>query len=466
MLTGSSDLHLSRRAFCAGLAMLPALRPAHAAAPTALTAGEAMVQLAPPGYGPTPVWSYDGTLPGPVIRARQGARLERRLINRLPVPTSIHWHGIRIDNAMDGVAGLTQDAVPPGGQFDCAFDLPDAGTYWYHAHTNSMEQVARGLAGALIVEEPLPPDVDADHVLLLDDWLLDPDTGQFATGFDHPMTLSHGGRTGNLLGVNGHFDFTLKANQNDRLRLRLINGANARIFVLALQGLSGWRVALDGMPLDAPEPVQGQFLLAPAQRVDLIVDVTAEEGAAAGLLTRSDADGWRLLAEVAVTGRAARQPREAAAALPPNPRMDVPLSTDTPLLEMPLQGGAMRGMTSGRYQGQDMDFRTLMQNGQYWALAGQVGLGPDPFARLSRGETARIALTNETIFPHAMHLHGMHFRQIGPDGRHGPLRDTILLLPDDRIEIAFLADNPGKWLLHCHMLGHAASGMTHWIDVA
>ncbi|WP_040606714.1 multicopper oxidase family protein, partial [Oceanicola sp. S124] len=273
MPTGSSDLRLSRRAFCAGLATLPSLRPAHAAAPTALTAGEATVQLAPPGYGPTPIWSYDGTLPGPVIRATQGAKLERRLVNCLPVPTSVHWHGIRIDNAMDGVAGLTQDAVPPGGQFDYAFELPDAGTYWYHAHTNSIEQVARGLAGALIVVEPSPPDVDADHVLLLDDWLLDPDTGQFAASFDHPMTLSHGGRTGNLLGVNGHFDFTLKANQNDRLRLRLINGANARIFVLALQGLSGWRVALDGMPLDAPEPVQGQFLLAPAQRVDLIVDV-------------------------------------------------------------------------------------------------------------------------------------------------------------------------------------------------
>ncbi|WP_010140336.1 multicopper oxidase domain-containing protein, partial [Oceanicola sp. S124] len=192
----------------------------------------------------------------------------------------------------------------------------------------------------------------------------------------------------------------------------------------------------------------------------------AEEGAAAGLLTRSGADGWRLLAEVAVTGRAARQPREAAAALPPNPRMDVPLSADAPLLEMPLQGGAMRGMASGRYQGQEMDFRALMQNGQYWALAGQVGLGPDPFARLSRGKTARIALTNETIFPHAMHLHGMHFRQIGADGRQGPLRDTILLMPDDRVVIAFLADNPGKWLLHCHMLGHAASGMTNWIEVA
>ncbi|MCA1337058.1 multicopper oxidase family protein [Pseudooceanicola marinus] len=467
MSTASTDLRLSRRAVCAGLAALPVLRPALAdAPPPLLTAREARVQLAPPGYDTTPVWSYDGSLPGPVIRARQGSRLERRLVNDLPVPTSVHWHGIRIDNAMDGVAGLTQDPVTPGGQFDYAFDLPDAGTYWYHAHTNSMEQVARGLAGALIVDEPTPPDVDADHVLLLDDWLLDPDSGHFVDGFDHPMMLSHAGRMGNLMGVNGRHDFSLQARQNDRLRLRLINGANARIFVLALEGLTGWRVALDGMPLERPEMVDGQLILAPAQRVDLIVDVTAEAGATAGLLSGSEADGWRLLAEVAVTGRAARTPRGAPAPLPPNPRMAVPGAADAPLLEMPLQGGAMRGMNSGHYQGQEMGFRALMQRGQYWALAGQVGLGPEPFARLSRGETTRIAMTNDTIFPHAMHLHGMHFRQIGADGRQGPLRDTVMLMPDDRVEIAFLTDNPGKWLLHCHMLGHAASGMTHWIEVA
>ena len=126
----------------------------------------------------------------------------------------------------------------------------------------------------------------------------------------------------------------------------------------------------------------------------------------------------------------------------------------------------MRGMASGRYQGQELDFRSLVGRGQFWALSGQVGLGEEPFARYDQGETARIRLVNDTMFPHGMHLHGHHFRVLRPDGDPGLFRDTVLIDPDSAVEIAFVADNPGRWLLHCHMLGHAASGMTSWIDVA
>ena len=424
------------------------------------------VQLAPASYPATPVWSYDGTIPGPVIRAAQGSRLERRLVNALKVPTSIHWHGIRIDNAMDGVAGLTQDAVPPDESFDYAFDLPDAGTYWYHAHTNSMEQVARGLSGALIIEEATPPDVDRDEVLMIDDWLLDPDTGLFIDDFAAPMTRGHGGQIGNLVGVNGSYDYRLSARQNERLRLRLINSANAQIFGLKLEGLTGWTVALDGMPLGAPEAVTDTQVLAPAQRMDLIVDVMADEGEAAGLLFAAADDTWRALAEVSVKGRAASVPRGAPQPLPRNPRMEVVGVEAAPVLDMPLQGGAMRGLESATFDGQRLGWQELVQHGQFWALAGQVGLGETPFATLSRGETARIRMSNDTIFPHAMHLHGMHFRVRKEDGGLGPLRDTVLIMPNETREIAFVADNSGKWLLHCHMLGHAASGMTNWIIVS
>ena len=456
----------TRRAFCTGLAALPLSRPAWAQETPLLTARPATVQLAPEGYPATEVWGYDGLLPGPQIRVPQGSRLSRRLVNRLQVPTSVHWHGIRIDNAMDGVAGLTQDPVPPGGRFDYAFELPDAGTYWYHAHTNSMEQVARGLSGALIVEESTPPDIDRDEVLMLDDWLLAPETGRFAGDFGNPMTRSHAGRLGNLLGINGRYDFSLEARQNERLRLRLINAANARIFMLRLEGMVGWTVALDGMPLAQPEPVSTEIILAPAQRVDLIVDVTAEAGTPAALLSYADDDSWQALAEVTVTGPKGSARRAAPAPLPPNPRMDVPGVAEAELREMRMEGGAMRGMTSGRFEGQDMDFQQLVQRGQFWALSGQVGRGEAPFARYALGETARIRWVNDTVFPHAMHLHGMHFRTVAADGSQGPMRDTLLVKPQESAEVAFVADNPGKWLLHCHMLGHAASGMTTWIEVA
>jgi len=200
----------------------------------------------------------------------------------------VHWHGIRIDNAMDGVPGLTQDAVAPGDNFDYDFEVPDAGTYWYHSHNRSTEQVARGLHGALIVIEPDAIDVDRDEVLLLDDWLIDTDTAQLFPDFEDPHSRSHGGRMGNLTTTNGIYDRMMTVQRHERLRLRLINASNARIFELGLQGLEGWTVALDGMPLPAPEPVSGTIFLGPGQRADLIVDVVAEDGTSAYLARAED----------------------------------------------------------------------------------------------------------------------------------------------------------------------------------
>ena len=124
--------------------------------PPALRATPGSARLAPPDYPETPIWGYDGRVPGPVLRMAQGERLIRRFVNELPQPSTIHWHGIRIANPMDGVPDLTQAPVPPGGDFLYDFVAPDAGTWWYHPHHRSWEQVARGLYGALIVEEPAP----------------------------------------------------------------------------------------------------------------------------------------------------------------------------------------------------------------------------------------------------------------------------------------------------------------------
>ncbi|MEC7965780.1 MAG: multicopper oxidase domain-containing protein, partial [Pseudomonadota bacterium] len=291
--------------------LLPFGRPqvAHARGFAPLEARKGAVQLAPSEFPKTEVWGYDGLAPGPVLRHPQGGRLQRQLINHLPQPTSVHWHGIRIDNAMDGVPGLTQEAVPPGGQFDYDFALPDAGTYWYHAHWASPEQVGRGLHGALVVTEAEAPDVDRDEVLLLDDWRLNPEDGQIFADFDNMHDRSHAGRLGNISTCNGLYDAVIPVKQNERLRLRLINAANARIFTLALQGMSGWVMALDGMPLPEPVIASEALVLAPGQRIDLIVDITASEEA---LLLRQAANGeaWVQVA-FPVRGQTASQPREA-----------------------------------------------------------------------------------------------------------------------------------------------------------
>ncbi|NDW47338.1 multicopper oxidase family protein [Ruegeria sp. PrR005] len=445
----------------AALALLP--RRAFAAMPE-LVAAESRQQIAPEGYPDTAIWSYGGGTPGPEIRVAQGDRVSRRLVNKLPQPTAVHWHGIRIDNAMDGVPGLTQEAVPQGGSFEYDFQVPDAGTYWYHSHNRSMEQVARGLYGPLIVGEPQAPDIDRDIVLMLDDWRLDPETATIDGNFDNGHDLSHAGRFGNLFTVNGRFDPAFEVKNGERLRLRLVNAANARVLEVGLDGLEGWIVALDGMPLEAPLVVSGAFSLAPAQRADLFVDVTAESGAAASLLS-IERDGGFGLCRFDVGGQAAQARRGVPEALPPNPLPEIGDLAAAPLHEMRLQGGAMRWLDRALLGETEMGGRELAQLGKFWALNGRADRPEAPFLDAARGSLHRIAFVNETGFDHGMHLHGHHFRLIGANGEPGPWRDTVLVPPGETRQIALAADNPGKWLLHCHMLGHAMSGMTSWFRV-
>ncbi|MTJ05173.1 MAG: multicopper oxidase family protein [Sediminimonas qiaohouensis] len=456
---------LQRGASAGALSLLPAGLRAATEARVPLTARNASFQLAPSGYAATGIWGYDGGAPGPEIRVAQGGRVSRRLVNELPQGTSVHWHGIRIDNAMDGVAGLTQQSVAPGDTFDYDFVVPDAGTYWYHSHDRSWEQVARGLHGALIVEEAEAPDVDREEVLILDDWLLNPETAQIDDSFDHPMAMSHAGRIGNYVTTNARFDFSRPVRRHERLRLRLINASNARIFSLQLNGLTGWTVALDAMPLPAPVPVEQDLVLGPAQRVDLIVDITAEDGETAYLLRRGGDNRPVSQAAFPVSGSASRARRAPPAPLPPNPRMSAPDLATARRLRLVMAGGAMGRMDSALLGGERIGFRQLAASGRFWAFNEMAEMTQEPLGDLSLGELVRLQIVNDTVFPHAMHLHGMHFRQVRADGAASPMRDTLLVAAGETREIAFIADNPGDWLFHCHMLSHAASGMMTWVRV-
>jgi len=464
------DMTLTRRRLLAGMAAgaampaLPRTLGATAAAMPVLRTEELSARLLPPEYPETRLWSYAGRSPGPELRLAQGARLRRRLENRLPAATTVHWHGIRIDNAMDGVPGLTQDAVPPGASFDYDFALPDAGTYWYHAHEKSYEQVARGLYGPLIVEEPDPPEVDREEVLVLDDWRVDPATGQLAANFEMPHDRSHAGRIGNYITTNGAQTLELAARRHERLRLRLVNASNARIFRLGLMGLEGWLMALDGMPLETPAPLTATLTLAPAQRADLIIDVIAEPGGEA-FLVRQERDGGYAQAVFAVAGQAGAARRDAPGALPPNPVTALKAPGTARRLMLHMEGGAMGGMQGAMLNGRAADMREIAGANQFWAFNGMVGMPDAPLAELDRGEEVRVAIRNDTAFPHAMHVHGHHFREIGADGARGPWRDTLLVDRGETREIGFVADNPGDWLFHCHMLAHAASGMMTWFRV-
>ncbi|MDA5095726.1 multicopper oxidase family protein [Aliiroseovarius sp. KMU-50] len=445
--------------------LTPNILGATTSTPTLLTAKRTNIQLAPSDYPQTEIWGYDGQTPGTMIRVRQGDRITRRFVNELPQASSVHWHGLRIDNAMDGVAGLTQEAVPPGETFDYDFVAQDAGTYWYHAHNKSVEQVARGLYGPLIVDEPEPVDVDRDEVLILDDWLLNPETAQLDPNYSSRHDQSHAGRRGNYITTNGTANAELTVRASERLRLRLINAANARIFPLALSGLDGWIMAYDGMPLERPEKLDGRFLLAPGQRIDLFVDITAEAGETANLIRFDDGEGYSQVAFSVGDSAASKSRRGTPSALPPNPNMDVSDVATARTFDLHMEGGAMGGLRNAEFDGKVMSFRQLAAANQFWSFNGVVGMTDTPLAELTSGETARVRMQNDTVFPHAMHLHGMHFRDVFEDGTLGPLRDTLLMFGDETREIAFVAGRPGKWIFHCHMLGHTASGMATWINV-
>jgi FtsP/CotA-like multicopper oxidase with cupredoxin domain len=180
MMPMSAIACLSRRTFLAasGVAAVGALfpnRPGRAdVVRHHLAAGPGRASLVGPSYPETAVWSYNGMVPGPEIRLRQGERLEVAVENRLAEETTVHWHGLRVPNAMDGVPHLTQRPIAPGETFVYTFNAPDAGTYWYHPHQRSFEQVGRGLYGPLIVEEREPLQVDRDLTWVLDDWRLLP----------------------------------------------------------------------------------------------------------------------------------------------------------------------------------------------------------------------------------------------------------------------------------------------------
>ena len=463
----------SRRRFLSGVAALAVLGRAGGWAPPArgehgdgelLHARPGTARLAPPGYPETPIWGYEGQVPGPTIRVRQGERITRRFLNELTNPSTVHWHGIRIANAMDGAPDVTQDAVPPGVEFLYDFVAPDAGTFWYHPHERAFEQMARGLYGALVVEEPHPPPVDRDEVLLLDDWRLTEEARIHEESFGALADWSHGGRIGNWITVNGESAWTRTVSRHERFRLRLVNVANARIFSIGMRGLDGWLVALDGQPLAELEPA-APLVLAPGQRADLVVDVVAGDGEK-GLLFSREREGAFVLATLAVGGSARATRLLAPSPLPSNPVPPLGEFSRARHATLRMEGGAMGRLRQAVLDGQEMGIEDLAARGKVWAFNGLAEVPEEPLFAARRGETVLLTMVNDSAWPHGMHLHGHHFRSVDSNGAAGPLRDTVLMDPDETLRIAFVADNPGDWLLHCHMLEHSVAGMLTWFRVA
>ena len=395
-------------------------------------------------------WTYNGSIPGPLIRARVGDRLIVHFTNRLPSPTTIHWHGLRIPIQMDGVPGHSQPNVEPGESFTYDMVIPDAGLYWYHPHVMSAAQVGYGLYGAFLVDDPdegfRVPD---EHVLVLSDiditengTLGDPDTGG-STGMAF-------GREGDTLLVNGRQHPTVSVPPGVPQRWRIVNAAKSRYFGLdAGAGQMFTRIGGDGGLMESS--VRTDFLvLAPGERADVFFTPAGPAGSSLTIVAQLVDRGFgstearvsqelmTLVMGAAASGR--------AAPLPVVARTIVPIDT-TGATRVNLEFGINQ-------DGRDKAFRYTINGKPLGEFA------PVP-ARV--GDTQIWTITNNTPWSHPFHLHGFFFQVL--DDKGAPVRpmewkDTVNVpFKSKRSVIVRYDDRPGSWMFHCHVLDHADGGL-------
>ncbi len=465
---------LHRRRVLAGLAAtvvpLPAIAAPDAPASRTLEARRGTLRLVP--AADTAIWGYDGQVPGPLLRVKKGEELRVRLLNKLDQPTSLTWHGVRAPNAMDGVAGLTQAPIPPGGSFDYRFTPPDAGLYWYHPHVwpSVAEQVGRGLYGVLIVDEAEPPAVDLDLLVVLDDWLLDAQ-GQIRGDFLDPREAAAAGRIGPLVTLD-----TKPASTGDvlrpgaRVRLRLLNACGARIALLAIAGASTTVIAVDGQPSEPFRPARDTLPIGPGARFEVMFDMPVDAGRQVRLSLLGDDGPDTLL----MTMRTAGLPLPARAApgkLPDNPLLPTRIALEKSARHGIVLGGGRRGVpakapdASAASRGEDepTGLRAL------WTIDGVAsdGLSPKALFTVKRGMPVTLTFDNKTMYAQQVHVHGHVWRLLHDldDGWDPYWRDSVLIAPGRTKHVAFIADNPGKWALESSIRDRQDTGLATWFQV-
>jgi FtsP/CotA-like multicopper oxidase with cupredoxin domain len=434
-----------------------------------LNAAKAEVNL---GKGPAFVaWAYNGQVPGPEIRVREGEIIRVVLKNELPEETSIHWHGVPVPNPMDGVPGITQKGVTPGETFTYEFEARPAGTYIYHSHAGY--QLDQGLYGALVIEPSRQTrSYDREYTLLLEDWVMRDGGGVARTRRRPPTRMMHHGMMGRrrdfaptdgpLLepvydgyGVNGKLYpeiEPLTVNKGERIKLRLSNPSSATIYDLRLAGHSLTITHTDGNPI---QPIETDVLrIGMGERYD--VEFVANNPGYWLLSAAEQGFGeGRLRVPIIYKGIKSRTPAE--------PRFHRGLRFASYWDFKSLHPS--ESVISGNF---DMFFPQTLGGGMhspFWAINGQLYPDAEPLI-IRTGDRIRMAYANRSMMPHPMHLHGHFFRVVNPylPPERWMLKDTIIVNPMQRMEIEFVADNPGKWFHHCHNLYHMMAGMANVVE--
>ncbi|SLN22889.1 Copper resistance protein A precursor [Roseovarius albus] len=461
---------MKRRSFLLGSAAIAGtacLARASQGAATSI-AHDLTIQPASYQFGAEPTQdlvSLSPDAPPPVIYGRQGVPLRLAVKNTLHDYTAMHWHGMRIENQMDGVPYLTQLPIGQDETFVYEFTPPDAGTYWYHPHCMTMSQMAHGLTGALIIEEANDPEFDADQVVNLRDFRIN-DDGSLLPSYT-ARGAARAGTFGNVQTANWQHSPSYDHPCGGLIRLRVLNTDTTRIYKLHLDTTDARIVAWDGHPvnidLKLPSP-DDPMLLGPGQRVDFAIKMPTREGQFVSLLAKFPGAPARAMTQLRSVGVDLKRDLHDLPALPQNP-LAIPDLGAAQIHEF-IFGWSPEGTAPNDGYCGSLGYTFWSINRTPWL--GDAVEGTGPLATLDYGRSYILRLRNESPNLHPIHLHGLAFVPLRSNLRNLPplFTDTLLLLKDEVVDIALVADNPGDWAFHCHVIEHQKTGLAGYIRVA
>ncbi len=407
--------------------------------------------------------SLSKNAPPPVIYGTQDQPMQLNVINELDEYTAMHWHGLRIPNKMDGVPYLTQLPIGGGETFSYEFTPPDAGTYWYHPHCMTMTQMASGLTGVMVIKEKTDIGFNSEEVINLRDFRLDK-----SDQLKQPYTLrgaARAGTFGNVQTANWRQSPVYNHKAGSLVRLRIANTDTTRIYSLYLSDNQGKIIAWDGHPTDEQIPMpteQRPLFLGPGQRVDIACKMPAIEGQTIDLIAKVRANK-KIMASLQSIGQDQKRKLEELKPLPKNPLMKPDLkSAQTHKL---IFGWSPEG--------------TIPNNGfcgslgsNFWSINRKAWPGDEaknvqPLVTMKQGQTHILRLQNESPNLHPIHIHGLVFKPIRSNKRKllANWTDTLLLLKNEIVDVVLVADNPGDWAFHCHVIEHQKTGLTGYVRV-
>ncbi|MGI8314556.1 multicopper oxidase family protein [Halobacillus mangrovi] len=418
-------------------------------------------------------YTYGGMVPGEEIRVQEGKTVKVNFTNNLNAPATIHWHGVPVPNDQDGIPGVTQDAVLPGETYTYQFTAEDPGTYWYHTHQNGTEMIDKGLYGTFIVEPEEKTPIDKDYTLVLDEWESSKLNREVSS---HPGdAMDHGAHSSDQAqGMMGHdmssYDiFTingktyessspLKVKKGDKVKLRFVN---AGYIVHSMHIPVEYKVThVDGQEINAPKVEDGSTLeIAPGERYDIEFSADGEKS-----FTIDNHGSGKAAEDMKID--VVYDDGKTETTSHPEELKEVDLTNLGEYREGPF---SLEDSFDVEYE---MDLGTAMSDQgmkMVWTINNEVYPHTKPF-EVKKGEKVKVRLVNNSMDDsvHPMHLHGHFFQVLSKNGKPlegSPIiKDTLNVKPGETYQVAFLADNPGNWLFHCHDLHHASNGMVTTLE--